>query len=186
MRLGASRLAHPLRHPSGEDLRKEESSMSHLKRIVKIHAPLETVYNTVHDPKHWQDWYVGVSDEVEVDVEGGAGKHKLLMVGTPFPLTQRVLEDKLGEEEAHWKAKVVGPARAVEVTRPCRLVMLSGEFDWTYRAIDDDTEVTVIRDFTVPTEMLETADDREVIERIEAQCLEQSLENLRQLCEVSH
>jgi hypothetical protein len=34
--------------------------------------------------------------------------------------------------------------------------------------------------------MLETEDDRTVIERIEAQCLEQSLENLRQLCEVSH
>jgi hypothetical protein len=150
--------------------------MSHLKRIVKIHAPLETVYNTVHDPKHWADWYV----------EGGAGKHRLLMVGTPFPLTQRVTEDHLGEEEAHWRAKVVGPARTVEVTRPCRLVMLSGEFDWTYRAIDGDTEVTVIRDFTVPTEMLETADDQTIIERIEAQCLEQSLEKLRQLCEVSH
>lgn len=160
--------------------------MSHLKRIVRIHAPLEAVYNTVHDPKHWADWYVGVSDEVEMDVEAGAGKHRLLMVGTPFPLTQRVMEDHLGEEEAHWKAKVVGPAIAVEVTRPCRLVMLSGEFDWTYRAIDGDTEVTVVRDFTVPTEMLETADDETIIERIEAQCLEQSLENLRELCEVSH
>jgi uncharacterized membrane protein len=163
--------------------------MSHLKRIVKIHAPLETVYNTVHDlhdPKHWADWYVGVSDEVEMKVEGRAGQHRLLMVGTPFPLTQRVLEDNLGEDEAHWKARAVGPARTVEVTRPCRLVMLSGETDWTYRAIDDDTEVTVVRDFTVPTEMLETEDDRTVIERIEAQCLEQSLENLRQLCEVSH
>jgi hypothetical protein len=34
--------------------------------------------------------------------------------------------------------------------------------------------------------MLETADDETIIERIEAQCLEQSLENLRELCEVSH
>lgn len=43
--------------------------MSHLKRIVRIDAPLETVYHTVHDPKHWDDWYVGVSDEVEMEAD---------------------------------------------------------------------------------------------------------------------
>ena len=160
--------------------------MSHLKRIVRIHAPLETVYNTVHDPKHWADWYVGVSDEVDMEVEGGAGKHRLLMVGSPFPLTQRVLEDHLGKDEAHWKARTAAPAASVEVTCPCRLVILSGETDWSYKAINGETEVTVVRDFAVPAEMLETANDRMIIERLEAQCLEQSLENLRDLCEVSH
>lgn len=160
--------------------------MSHLKRIVRIHAPLERVYEAVHDPKHWDDWYVGLSEEVDMDVEARGGKHKFLMVGTPFPLTQRVLEDHLGRDEAHWKARASGPASTVEVTCPCRLVLLSGETDWTYREINGDTEVTVVRDFTVPDEMLETAEDRKIIERLEAQCIEQSLERLREYCEVSH
>ena len=35
--------------------------MSHLKRTTRIRAPLARVYELAHDPKHWSDWYVGVS-----------------------------------------------------------------------------------------------------------------------------
>ena len=72
--------------------------MSHLKRTVRIHAPLASVHDLAHDPKHWSDWYVGISEEMDMDVEGGPGEHRHMMVGAPFPLTQRVVEDKLGRE----------------------------------------------------------------------------------------
>jgi hypothetical protein len=46
--------------------------------------------------------------------------------------------------------------------------------------------VSVVLDFVVPSELLERAEDRNLIERMEAECLEQSLENLRLLCETTH
>ena len=160
--------------------------MSHLKRTIRIHAPLGSVYDLAHDPKHWSDWYVGLSEETDLDAGRGPGEHRHLMVGAPFPLTQRVVEDKLGKEEAHWRAKAEAPTESVEVSRSCKMILLAGNFDWTYKKAEGDTEVTVVLDFAVPTDLLEEASDRQVIERLEAKCLEQSLENLKQLCEVSH
>ncbi len=160
--------------------------MSHLKRTTRIHAPLEKVYALVHDPKHWSEWYVGISDEKDLDALGARGEHRHLMVGTPFPLTQRVLDDHLGPSEAHWRAKASGPPQWVDVSGPCPLLMLAGEHDWTLRTDGDDTEVTVVMDYMVPSEFLEQATDRPVIERMEAECVERSLDNLRRLCETFH
>jgi len=159
--------------------------MSHLKRTIRIHAPLETVYGTARDPGHWSDWYVGISEERDLGV-GPGGEHRSVMVGTPFPLTQRVLEDRLGRTEAHWRARGEDAPECVEVAPLCSLMMLSGEYDWTYKSADGETEVTAVLDFTLPSKLLKDAGDRSAIERIEAECLEQSLENLRRVCEISH
>ena len=160
--------------------------MSHLKRTTRIRAPLARVYELAHDPRHWSDWYVGVSDESPLQTGSETGERRCLMVGTPFPLTQRVLEDRLGKTEAHWRTRVEGPPENLEVTKLCRLLMLSGESDWSYKALDGETELTVTFDFNLPPEFLVEGADRNVIEYIEAECLEQSLENLRRFCEVSH
>ncbi|MDH3744200.1 MAG: SRPBCC family protein [Acidobacteriota bacterium] len=156
--------------------------MSHLRRVTYIHAPFETVYATAHDPKHWSDWYVGVSEERELEVGLGGSTH--LMVGTPFPLTQKVLDDHLAKTEARWTTTTEGDAEIAEVGTSCRLLMLSSEQDWLYRPQDGETEVAVALDFTVPDWLADA--DRELVERIEAECLEQSLDNLRRLCETNH
>ncbi len=160
--------------------------MSHLKRTTRIHAPLEAVFSFAHDPRHWSDWYVGISDEKDLDVDKGAGRHRHLMVGTPFPLTQRVTEDHLGRKEGHWRARAESPPERVEVTGDCRLLMLAPEYDWTWAAKNGETEVTAMVDFTVPSEFVDCAEDRSCIERIEAECLQRSLDNLRRLCETEH
>lgn len=160
--------------------------MSHLERTIRIHAPLGAVYAQAHDPKHWSDWYVGVSREVDLDAESESGEHRHVMVGSPFPLTQRVTEDRLGRKEAHWRAKAEAPPEQFEVTSSCKLVMLASDSEWIYRKVDGETEVTVVLDFAVPTDLVEDSRDRTVIERIEAKCVERSLENLRRLCEVLH
>ncbi|MCP4205079.1 MAG: SRPBCC family protein [bacterium] len=156
--------------------------MSHLRRVTHIHAPLEAVYATAHDPKHWSDWYVGISDEKKL--EAGPGRSRYLMVGTPFPLTQKVLDDHVSKKEARWKTRTEGDAEIAEVGPVCGLLMLSGEQDWLYRPKDGETEVAVALDFTVPEHL--AGADRELVERIEAECLEQSLDNLRRLCETTH
>lgn len=160
--------------------------MSHLKRTIRIHAPLERVYDTARDPAHWSDWYVGISDETDLGVVLPTGEHRAVMVGTPFPLTQRVMDEHLEREEAHWRAKGEDPPESFEVSPICDLMLLSGDHDWTYKSADGETEVTAVFDFTLPSRLLKAAGERSIVERIEAECLEQSLENLRQLCEVSH
>ena len=160
--------------------------MSHLKRTTRIHAPLEQVWATAHDSKHWSDWYVGISDEWDLDASKPAGEHRHLMVGTPFPLTQKVLEDHLGRARARWRARSESPPESTMVEPLCWLVMLAPEYEWTYTTKGGDTEVTVVMDYTVPSEVLEDPADRSAVERIEAECVEQTLENLRRLCEVTH
>lgn len=160
--------------------------MSHVERTIRIHAPLGSVYAQAHDPKHWSDWYVGVSSEVDLDAQSASGEHRHVMVGAPFPLTQRVVEDRLGRKEARWKAKAEAPPEEFELTSSCKLVMLASDSEWIYSGADGETEVRVVLDFSVPTDFVRDARDRTVIESIEANCVERSLENLRKLCEVSH
>lgn len=160
--------------------------MSHLKRTTRIHAPLEAVWELAHDPSHWSDWFVGISDEKDLDPDAAGEEHRHLMVGTPFPLTQRVLEDRISGREGHWRTRGAGPVESVQISRFCRLLMLAAESDWTYQAKDGETEVTVTVDYTVPSGMLEKASDRSIIERMEAECLERSLDNLQRLCETTH
>jgi len=164
----------------------EDQQMSHLKRVIRIHAPLDSVFNLTHDPNHWSDWYVGLSDAAEIETEAASKQHRQLMVGTPFPLTQRVVEDRLGKTEAHLLAKAEGSCKCFDVSRLCKLIMLTGDCEWIYKQSSDSTEVTVVLDFALPTRLLDDASDREVVERLEAECLERSLENLRTLCETSH
>ena len=157
--------------------------MSHLQRRTRINAPLSQVYELAHDPRHWSDWYVGFSEEKAIKSRSGP-ERRSVMVGSPFPLTQRVLDDHLSKTEAHWRARVEGPSESVELTRLCQLLLLSGECDWSYRAHDGETDVTVTFDYEVPREF-SAASPLETVERAEAECLEMSLENLKRYCEGS-
>lgn len=159
--------------------------MSHVKRTTRIHAPLEQVYAFAHAPANWSDWYVGISDRQDLD-SAATGQTRSLMVGTPFPLTQHVVEDRLRGTEAHWRAKPEGKSQSIDISESCKMLMLSSEQDWSYVAKKDETEVTVVLDFVVPSAVVESGEDRSLIERLEAECLERSLENLRRLCETTH
>lgn len=159
--------------------------MSHVKRTTRIHAPLDRVYALAHDPSHWSDWYVGISDEKPLETST-SGRSRFLMVGTPFPLTQRVLDDHLQGTKAHWQSKPEGESESFDVSSCCKMLILPSEQDWSYSSEMGETKVTVVIDFVVPSEVLERAEDRIEIERMEAECLERSLDNLRLLCETTH
>jgi hypothetical protein len=160
--------------------------MTHLSKSIRIHAPLKAVYDVAHDREHWEDWYVGLSEEKDLRAEGVRCKHRYLMVGTPFPLTQKVLEDHLGTDEALWRAKSDGDTECAEVARCCRLLLLASDQSWTYTEKDLDTEVTVEMDYSLPLALLERGCDPAIVEQLEVNCLERSLANLKRLCEVSH
>lgn len=146
--------------------------MAHIKKSILIHAPVEKVAAFSRDPQHWAAFWVGLSEPEEVSGTGEVGtvvKHSYLMAGVRFPVTSRVLEDQVGPEGARWRGKIEGP--------------LAGEQTWTYTPKNSDTEVTADIEYTVPGAALGRIADRLIIERMQERSLEQTLENMKLLCE---
>jgi uncharacterized membrane protein len=148
--------------------------MAHLNKSILIHAPVEKVHAVASDPRRWAAWYVGLSEPEKLTGEGEVGtivEHSYLMAGMHFPVTSRVLEDQVSPEGARWKGKIEGP--------------LAGEHTWTYTPKNGDTEVSVDMEYTVPGKALGKIADRLIIERMQARSLDQTMENLKLLCEES-
>jgi uncharacterized membrane protein len=148
--------------------------MAHLKKSILIRAPVERVYALARDPNRWATWYVGLSEPEKLTGEGEVGtvvESSYLLAGMRFPVTSRVLEDRVSPEGAQWKGKIEGP--------------LAGEHTWTYTAKNDDTQVTAEMEYTVPGKALGKFADRLIVERMTERSLEQTLDNLKLLCEES-
>ncbi len=146
--------------------------MAHLKKSILIHAPVEEVYALARDPNRWATFWVGLSEPEELTGQGEVGtvvKHSYLMAGMRFPVTSRVLEDHIGPEGGRWKGAIEGP--------------LAGEQTWTYSPRGDDTEVTADIQYTVPGLALGRIADRLIVERMQERAIQQTLENLKLLCE---
>lgn len=146
--------------------------MTKVKKSILIHAPMEAVFALATDPKRWDTWYAGLSEPEKITGEGEAGtvvEHSYLLAGIRFPVTSHVLEKQSSPEGGRWRGKVEGP--------------LAGEHTWTYTPKNGDTEVMVEMDYTVPGKALGKIADRLIIERMEERSLDQTLENLKLLCE---
>lgn len=146
--------------------------MAHIKKSILIHAPVEKVFAFARDPKHWASFWVGLSEPEEVSGTGEVGtavKHSYLMAGVRFPVISRVLEDQIGPEGARWRGAIEGP--------------LAGEQIWIYKPKNDDTEVAADIEYTVPGAALGRIANRLIVERMQERALQQTLENLKLLCE---
>ena len=146
--------------------------MAHVRKSILIHEPVEKVYALARDPNRWPTFIVGMGEIEKLTGEGKVGtvaKFSYMMAGVRFPVTNEVLEDHVGPEGARWKGKIKGP--------------LAGEHTWTYTPKNGDTEVTVDMEYTVPGKALGKIANRLIIERTQERSLEQSLENLKMLCE---
>jgi uncharacterized membrane protein len=146
--------------------------MAQIKKSILIHAPVEKVYAVARDPSRWSTWFVGMSKIDELTGEGEVGtvaEFSYTLAGMGFPVTVEVMEDHVGPEGARWKGKIGGP--------------LAGEQTWTYTPKDGDTEVSVNLEYTVPGKALGKIANRLVIERTQERAADQTLENLKRLCE---
>ena len=146
--------------------------MARIQKSILIHASVEDIYAVAHDPNRWPDWFVGMS---EIDKLTGAGEVGTVaefgytMAGMRFPVTVEVLEDHLGPDGARWKGKIAGP--------------LAGEQTWTYTPKGSDTEVSLDLEYTVPGKALGQIANRLIIERQQDRSADQTLQNLKALCE---
>ena len=146
--------------------------MALVKKTIVIHAPPEKVHALARDPNQWPTWFAGMGEIERLPGGGGVGtvvEHTFLALGIRFPVTLRVLEDHIGPEGSRWKAKMEGP--------------FAGEHFWTHEPKNGDTETTAELEYTVPGAALGKIANRLIIERIMEGGLEQSLENLKLLCE---
>jgi coenzyme Q-binding protein COQ10 len=146
--------------------------MTHMNRTLVIHAPMEKVYAVARDPNRWPTWFVGMSEIDNLTGEGGVGtvvECDYTLAGMHFPVTVKVVEDRLDTEGGRWKGTIEGP--------------LAGEQTWTYAPQGGDTEITVDLEYTVPGKALGKIADRLIIERAQDRTAEQTMENLRAICE---
>ena len=148
--------------------------MARIQKSILIHASVEDVYAVARDPNRWPDWFVGMS---EIDKLTGAGEVGTVaefgyaMAGMRFPVTVEVLDAHLGPDGGRWKGKIAGP--------------LAGEQTWTYTPKGTDTEVSVDLEYTVPGKALGQIANRLIIERQQDRSADQTIENLKALCEGS-
>lgn len=148
--------------------------MAHIHKTILIHAPVQKVYGLARDPNRWNQFFVGLSEPEKIEGKGEKGtvvKHDFLLAGMKFPITSKVLEDKTDPKEAHWKGEFQGP--------------LTGKHEWTYVAKGNDTEVITDIDYEVPGKLLGKIANKLVVEKMQERAAENTLENLKLLCEAN-
>ena len=146
--------------------------MAHISKNIIIEAPMEQVHAVGQDPQRWTSWLVGLGETEKMSGDGGAGtivEHSYIMAGARIPVTTEILENSSGPEGAKIRARAQGP--------------LDGEHTWTYEPVEGGTRVRLELDYRVPGAALGKIADRLIVERMQARSFEQSLENLKILCE---
>ena len=128
------------RRGSGDPLRAVESvfhlihkggMMPSLEKSIFIAAPPEKVWEVAADYSQWHAWFEGLSAPKSVQGDGGLGtviEHTATVHSIPMPLKTTVVACDLDD---CWRAEYTGP-------------MTKGSQQWTYKATDGGTEVTLV------------------------------------------
>lgn len=143
--------------------------MAKLERSVLINASGEKIDEITQDGSRLTEWYAGVEKAEPDDLYPNPGG-KIVMTyksaGAKFELTQTVLEYNEGQSA---KYQMEG--------------MITGTNHWVFEPQDEGILVTVTFDYEMPGGMLGKIADKLVVERMNAENLENSLQNLKKLAE---
>ena len=146
--------------------------MAQIHKSIEIKAPVEKVHSVGQNPERWTSWLVGLGETEKIAGDGGAGtmvEHSYVMAGARIPVTTEILENSSGTEGAKLRARAHGP--------------LDGKHTWTYEPANGGTRVTLEMEYKVPGAALGKIADRLIVERMQSRAFQQSLENLKMLCE---
>ena len=149
--------------------------MSHIEKTMIIHAPVAEVSAVAFDPHRWHLWYIGLTEPEEIQGTGEPGtvvKHQLLMAGVHIPVVTRVLVADNAAPVHRWDATIEGP--------------FDGRHTWTYTPVPEGTLAKVVMDTKMPGAFLGEFVDRLFMERMQDHNMEQTLNNLKLLCESVH
>ena len=142
--------------------------MAQLTHEVLIQAPVAEVFAYAHDPRHWAEWFVGLSGPDSLSggpAAGTTGRFHYLMAGIRFPLTLTIADDRIDARGALCTVLIDGAFTGTQVV--------------TYGPKDGGTLVTFDVDYTPPGQLLGKIADLFVVERMQEHALAQSLTNLK-------
>lgn len=143
--------------------------MTKVERSTLIHAPLESIVAIVDDPHRLPDWYAGI-EQVEPDdlfpKPGGKVDMVYKAAGVTFNITQTSLE------------RVPGQSGVFQLEG-----MIAGKNRMTLEPEGEGIRVTMAFDYEMPGGGLGKVMDKLLVERMNIQNLEKSLENLKALAE---
>lgn len=154
----------------------------HLEKRIHIDSPVEEVYEVLHDAAHCDAWYHRYSRPRRIAEKGARGRG-LLLLGRDFPLEQDVLEDRRDATGASWRTRAGHPATGALLGSDGILVNLPCDEEWHCEPADGGTDVTVAVDVAVPDLALAAAVAGVTLAEMEEECLEDSLKELKELCE---
>jgi uncharacterized membrane protein len=143
--------------------------MAKVERSILINASPEVLDGITMDGKRLTEWYTGVQKAEPDDKYPEPGGKIVLSyksAGITFDLTQTVLEWVPGQSA---KYKMEG--------------MITGTNHWTYVPEGDGMRVTSTFEYEMPGGALGKVADKLVVEKMNAENLEKSLENLKKLAE---
>ena len=143
--------------------------MAKVERSILINASGDQIDVITRDGKRLAEWYAGVEKAEPDEVYPNPGG-KIIMTyksgGAKFDITQTVLERIEGQSA---KYKMEG--------------MITGTNSWVFTPEGDGTRVTATFDYEMPGGVLGKLADKMIVERMNTENLEKSLENLKRLVE---
>ena len=144
--------------------------MTRIEKNIFINASREQVFDLAHHPERTPEWLVGMSEVRDVS-PGEVG------VGTTYHWTLQMAGVKLK-----------GKATLLEFDPPNKAVVktegnVESTWTWTYEAQGDGTLLTCVIEYTIPGAVLGKTADRLIVERTNANNLEQSLKNIKIIVE---
>jgi uncharacterized membrane protein len=143
--------------------------MAYVEREIMIGVPMDTVYGYAERPENLSQWYVGIVG-VEADgvwpQAGGQISIQYQAAGAHFELAATVLTyTPPFEFEFQMEGMVTGTSR------------------WTYADAGGSTHLTVGFDYELPGGVLGQIADKLAVEQMNIANGEQSLANLKAICE---
>lgn len=144
--------------------------MAVVQKSIVINAPWERVNEVATDGNRLHEWFEGLaSSQSDGTFPEAGGKVEAVYkaAGVSFNLTMTSTEYRPGE-----------------VLNMTMEGMLTGTQNWGYNHMDEQTEVYCTFDYQVPGGGLGAIADKLVVERVNSQNLEKSLENLKKLIEM--
>jgi carbon monoxide dehydrogenase subunit G len=149
---------------------KKEGKMTRIEKSIFINASREQVFDLAYHPERTPEWLVGMSEVRDVS-PGKVG------VGTTYHWTFHMAGVKLN-----------GKTTFLEFDPPNKAVIKtegSAEsiWTWTYEAQGDGTLLTCAVEYTMPGAALGKIADKLIVERTNANSLEQSLKNIKSIVE---
>ena len=143
--------------------------MATMERSLFINAPVDAIEAITLDGQRLPEWYAGIEQAEPDDLypePGGIVDMVYKAAGISFDLQMTSLELVRGQSGTY---RMEG--------------MITGTNYWTFTPEGDGTWVTAKFEYEMPGGILGKAADKLVVERVNAQNLQQSLNNLKVLAE---